>query len=342
MKAMRKILREFRHAVIVEDTFPHFDLTHEPFSNEEHTYSAMGVIEDSDLTVNQLYETIASHMSEAERSLLSLGVNQEEYELMNVSDGELSEGESDSLPNSPPSSLLILSNESSSESPSLSPSLSPSFSPSDSIRSPRISTSLQRSLQRIPRLNLSPRAKDSTSESDEGEEEEDSSFLSSPESESNSTYSEKYFPSLHFIQYGWIESVPFWLPSFENAFQYSLPYVVDRLVDFMNTIRNMKVEISAPVTPQGSPVKVHSFFSFYSSIVSRDSPLLQLKWQKLKEYRRYSLLALPLDHLDHGTSLSLPPSNYRSFSPFALFRTFSLNILTISLSASPPPPPPSL
>lgn len=50
-----------------------------------------------------------------------------------------------------------------------------------------------------------------------------------------------FFPRILYMQYDWVPA-PFVLPSFENAIQYSIPYVIDRLTQVMSTLLNLDVE----------------------------------------------------------------------------------------------------
>lgn len=50
-----------------------------------------------------------------------------------------------------------------------------------------------------------------------------------------------FFPKIMFMQYDWVPA-PFVLPSFENAIQYSIPYVLDRLTSIISTLFTIEAE----------------------------------------------------------------------------------------------------
>lgn len=60
----------------------------------------------------------------------------------------------------------------------------------------------------------------------------------------------EYLPRFLYTKYGWTTSSPFWLPTFENAIQYSMKYMLDRISSMVHTI--LYTDLGEDETDSGS------------------------------------------------------------------------------------------
>jgi len=101
-----------------------------------------------------------------------------------------------------------------------------------------------------------------------------------------------FLPKLMFMTYTWIPS-PFWLPSFENAIQYSLSYVTDRVVQILNSVLTMDVDDNEgeyKVVPQRPRFQAPKTEEIAQLLSPRPTPQAQYDTQFFIFFFRYVMI----------------------------------------------------